>query len=95
MKTRQVTLPLIGLVAGTRVLIGVGLGLLLAGLLPPQRRRAIGWTLLTVGGLSTVPLAAAILSRRPSRGEDALIVERNPISPYVSEEEEHAINAPA
>ncbi len=98
LESRRVPMPLVELVAGTRVIVGIGLGLLLAGRLTPQHRRTVGWTLFTLGGLSTIPLLAAIFSDGSSRGTDALQVRRNPISPYVSAEgagEEHEIHAHA
>jgi hypothetical protein len=61
MRETRVTLPELGLIAGTRVALGVGLGLLLADRLPEGSRRAVGWTLLLVGALSTIPLAMEVL----------------------------------
>ncbi len=61
MRETQITLPELGLVAGTRVALGAGLGLLLADRLSPDQRRAVGWTLFLVGALSTIPLAFEIL----------------------------------
>ena len=58
------TLGQLGVLAGTRGLLGVGLGLLLAGKLSPERRRAIGWTLATAGVFSTLPLAIMVASNR-------------------------------
>ena len=67
MRETRITLPELALVAGTRAALGAGLGLLLADRLPGDRRRAVGWTLLVVGVLTTVPLAFEVLSRlRPS-----------------------------
>ena len=65
MKTREtkVTMPELGLIAGTRVALGVGLGMLLANSLSQDQRRAVGWTLLTVGALTTIPLAFEVLPR--------------------------------
>jgi hypothetical protein len=57
-------LPELGLIAGTRALAGAGLGLLLANRLSSENRRAIGWTLLLVGAVSTIPLALEVLDRR-------------------------------
>jgi 4-amino-4-deoxy-L-arabinose transferase-like glycosyltransferase len=61
---RTLTLPELGLIAGTRVALGVGVGLLLAARLGDEQRRAVGWTLLAVGALTTVPLAANVWLRR-------------------------------
>jgi hypothetical protein len=67
MTSRIVTLPELGIIAGTRVAMGVGIGLLLADHFLPTRKRTIAWTLITVGVLTTIPLAAAVLlSHDPS-----------------------------
>jgi hypothetical protein len=63
MITRKVTLPELGMVAGTRVALGAGIGLLAADKLQPEQRRAVGWTLLAVGILSTIPLALEVLTK--------------------------------
>jgi hypothetical protein len=63
MKEAQVTLPELALIGGTRVALGVGLGLLLADRFLPEQRRAVGWTLFLVGALSTVPLAFEVLGK--------------------------------
>jgi hypothetical protein len=65
MRERAITLPELGLIAGTRAALGAGIGLLLADRLDPDRRRAVGWTLLLVGVISTVPLAMEVLGKRP------------------------------
>jgi hypothetical protein len=57
MRETRITLPELGLIAGTRAALGAGLGLLLADRLPEGQRRAVGWTLLLVGAVSTIPLA--------------------------------------
>jgi hypothetical protein len=44
-----------GFVVGTRAALGVGLGLLLAEKLSPERRRAVGITLLGLGVATTIP----------------------------------------
>jgi hypothetical protein len=64
MREARITLPELALIAGTRAALGAGLGLLLADRLPEGQRRAIGWTLLLVGALSTVPLAFEVYGRR-------------------------------
>ena len=68
-RTYSVTLPLVGLIAGTRAFAGAGLALLLADKFLPDQRRAIGWTLLAVGILTTPPLAALVLSQRTDTPE--------------------------
>jgi hypothetical protein len=45
-------------------------GLLLADRLSEEQRKNIGWTLVAVGVLTTIPLAAMLLGRR--RRSDAL-----------------------
>jgi hypothetical protein len=61
MRKTQVTLPELGLIAGTRVMLGVGLGMLLANRLAPDQRRAVGWALFIAGAATTVPLAFEVL----------------------------------
>lgn len=63
MKERKLTLPEIGLIAGTRGALGAGIALLLADKLNRDQRKAVGWTLFLVGALSTIPLAVNILGR--------------------------------
>jgi len=64
MKKAELTLPEIALIAGTRGMLGAGAGLLLADKLNKDQRKAIGWTLLIVGALSTIPLAMEVLNKR-------------------------------
>lgn len=56
MKQASLPLPVLGLIAGTRGMLGTGLGLLLFERMDPRQRRAVGWTLLAVGVLTTLPL---------------------------------------
>ena len=64
MTKSELTLPEIALIAGTRGMIGAGAGLLLADRLNDDQRKSIGWTLLIIGAISTIPLAIEVLSRR-------------------------------
>jgi hypothetical protein len=60
----ELTLPEIGLIAATRGLLGAGIALLLADKLSAEQRKAIGWTLVGVGALTTIPLAIEVFSKR-------------------------------
>lgn len=84
MKQREVNLPTIGLIAGTRMALGVGLGFLLADRLSDEQRRAAGWALFTIGALTTIPLIAEVFGADRISGDGDLRVRRNPISPYVT-----------
>jgi hypothetical protein len=64
MKTTRLTIPELGLVAGTRAALGGGAALLLADRLGREERRAIGWTLFLIGAVTTIPLVILALSRR-------------------------------
>jgi hypothetical protein len=61
MRETQISLPELALIAGTRGMLGAGLGLLLADRLTETQRKAVGWTLLFVGVVTTVPLAFEVL----------------------------------
>jgi hypothetical protein len=61
MKQHEVTIPQISLIAGTRAMLGAGIALLLSEKLNDEQRRAIGWTLVAVGALTTIPLVLQLL----------------------------------
>jgi len=58
------SIPELAFVAATRGMAGVGIGLLVADLLRAETRKAVGWTLLTVGVITTVPIAVEIFTHR-------------------------------
>ena len=64
MKRTEIALPELGLIASTRGLLGAGIGLLLADHISEKPRKAVGWTLLLIGVLSTIPLAWLVLGRQ-------------------------------
>jgi hypothetical protein len=60
----KVTLPELVLIAGTRGMLGAGIGLLAAGKLTDDQRRAVGGTLLAIGLVTTIPLVLQVFGRR-------------------------------
>jgi len=68
MKERILTIPELILIAGTRVALGIGIGLLIADKLTDNERRAAGWALVGVGALTTVPLVLDVLGKPLSEG---------------------------
>ena len=60
----ELRLPELGLLVGTRAMLGAGVALLLADKLGDDTRRGVGWTLVAVGALTTIPLAMLVLGRR-------------------------------
>jgi hypothetical protein len=63
MRETRISLPELGLIAMTRSLLGVGIGLLISESLGSSARRAMGWALVVAGGLTTVPLALEVLHK--------------------------------
>lgn len=64
MLERKLTLAEIILIAGTRVALGAGIGLLLSTRLNDDQRKAAGVALALFGGLTTIPLALGIARGR-------------------------------
>jgi hypothetical protein len=64
MQRTTITLPEVGMLAATRVLLGAGIGLLLSSYFREEHRRPVGWTLIVVGLLTTIPLAAEVIGNR-------------------------------
>jgi hypothetical protein len=62
---KGLTLPELMLIAGTRVALGVGIGLLLSDRLSKDQRKAAGWALFAVGVLTTVPIVRGVLAKPP------------------------------
>ena len=63
MKKTRLTLPELAIIAGTRGMLGAGAGLLLADKLDDSERRILGWTLLIIGAVSTIPLAMNVFNK--------------------------------
>lgn len=64
MKDVPLPIPLIGFIAGTRVLLGVGIGLLISRRMSCSKRRALGSVLVATGALTTIPVAWMVFGRR-------------------------------
>ena len=70
MRQVRLTFAELALIAGTRAAAGAGLALLLGERLKPDQRRAVGWALLAVGAISTVPLLIEVFGQRPGETSD-------------------------
>jgi len=64
MIARSITLPEMILWTGTRVALGVGVGMLISRRLSKDAMKAAGLALTLVGGLTTIPLAISILGKK-------------------------------
>jgi len=70
----SVPLPEVMAIAATRGMLGAGIGLLVADKFRKKERTALGWTLLAIGALTTIPLMLDVLGRRET-SEDAISFE--------------------
>ena len=61
---RTLTGPELALIAGTRVALGVGLGLLFSGRLTREQSKAAGVALIAVGALTSIPLAIQVIAAK-------------------------------
>ena len=64
MIARSITLPEMILWTGTRVALGVGVGMLISRRLSKDAMKAAGLAPTLVGGLTTIPLAISILGKK-------------------------------
>jgi hypothetical protein len=64
MMERKLTIAEIILIAGTRVALGAGIGLLLSSRLNKDQRKAAGLALALVGSLTTIPLAFGVVGKK-------------------------------
>lgn len=70
MTERNITLPDMILWTGTRVALGTGIGMLISRGLSRDAMKAAGLALTVVGGLTTIPLAMAIMGKKNSNRTD-------------------------
>jgi hypothetical protein len=66
MKTTTLTFPELILIAGTRGILGAGLGLLISRRLTDEQRATAGFVLTAIGILTTFPLAIEVLGKSES-----------------------------
>jgi hypothetical protein len=64
MMERKLTVAEIILIAGTRVALGAGIGLLFSSRLNNDQRKAAGLALALVGGLTTIPLSLGVIGKK-------------------------------
>lgn len=64
MTEKKLSIAEIILIAGTRVALGIGIGLLLSRRLSNDQKKAAGLALTLVGGLTSVPLAIGIIGKK-------------------------------
>jgi urea transporter len=62
MRTLELSVPKLATIAATRGMLGFGAGLLSASVIPRAERKTVGWTLLVIGALSTIPLAMSVFA---------------------------------
>jgi hypothetical protein len=85
MKRTPLSIPEIGFIGGTRAAFGAGVALLLADRLNDDQRRAVGWTLLAVGALTTIPIVVQLVSsQHDDNDENAHRFGRSPTNQYAS-----------
>jgi hypothetical protein len=73
MKKRALTLPEVMIMAGTRVALGAGIGLLVGNRLDAKQRTAAGIALFAVGALSSIPILANFLSKESVESEELFV----------------------
>jgi hypothetical protein len=68
MKTVTMPVPEMAAIAATRGLLGAGIGMVMANRIRPSKRLKIGWPLLLIGAITTIPFAWDVLKNRVDRG---------------------------
>jgi hypothetical protein len=61
---RNITLPEMILWTGTRIALGVGVGMLVSRVLSKDAMKAAGLALTVVGGFTTIPRAISIVGKK-------------------------------
>ena len=63
----SLTFPELAIVATTRAILGAGIALLVGDRIPREEKKTVGWTLVAVGLLITIPIGLTLLGQRPRR----------------------------
>lgn len=71
MLRRPMSVPELMLIAGTRAMLGLGVGLLLADRFGARQRRRLAWPLVAIGALSTVPILMHLF-RKPTVSDESM-----------------------
>lgn len=66
---RTISVPDLAVWTATRVVLGVGVGMLVSRHMSDDARKATGLALVSVGGLLTIPLAVSMLCKRKGNWE--------------------------
>jgi hypothetical protein len=69
MEKHQVSTVQLFLIAGTRAVLGIGVGLLIAGKLEEENRKLLGKVLLGAGIASTLPIMRSVFMESRRRTE--------------------------
>jgi hypothetical protein len=72
MRESNLSLPELFLVAGTRVALGVGIGMLLADRLSDGQRKGAGTALVAVGAITTIPLLMMVFGKNRNKNSEFL-----------------------
>ena len=67
MERKSLSVPELAIIGGTRAMVGAGAALLLAEYLSRDQRRAVGWTLLGIGAISSIPIAFQLFGSSATR----------------------------
>lgn len=78
MRARSASFPEMALIAGTRGLLGLGIGLLVSEHFRNRRLRTVGWSLVAIGALSTIPIAIHLFRGRTPRTADVTRTRPDP-----------------
>lgn len=75
MRRFEASVPETAFVAVTRGMAGAGIGLLVSEFIPRDIRRGVGWSLLAIGALTTIPIAIALFGPSGRARQPRLIAD--------------------